>query len=210
MVKKILVGLITVILILSLAGMALAANGLAGKKIYVDPGHGGDDPGAVGANGLKEKTVNLRVATVLKNCLVEYGGATVRMSRTTDKTVSLSARVTDANNWGAARFISIHHNSSSDRSVNGTETYSYRSSGTGADLRNKVHAQLLKWGKLKDRGVKTENFYVLKYTNMPAILTEASFISNKAEEARLRDDDYTWRQGYYIYKGVCDHYSVAY
>lgn len=100
MVKKILVGLITVILILSLAGMALAANGLAGKKIYVDPGHGGDDPGAVGANGLKEKTVNLRVATVLKNCLVEYGGATVRMSRTTDKTVSLSARVTDANNWG--------------------------------------------------------------------------------------------------------------
>lgn len=207
--KKLFTVCMAMTLVLGLASVTLA-GGLSGKKIYVDPGHGGSDSGAVGQNGLQEKNVNLRVGTVLKNCLVEYGGATVRMSRTGDSTVSLSGRCTDANNWGADRFISVHHNASSDRSVNGTETYSYGTTGNGANLRNKIHAQLLKWGGLKDRGAQTANFYVLKYTNMSAVLTEASFISNPAEEARLRDSNYTWKEGYYIYRGVCDHYGASY
>ena len=202
---------LSILLVLVLSFSAFAAGGLAGKKIYVDPGHGGTDGGAVGPTGLKEADVNLRVGTVLKNCLIEYGGATVRMSRTGNTTLSLSYRTTDANNWGAHRFISVHHNAASDRSVNGTETYCYGSGSSNSfDLRNKVHAQLIAWGGLNNRGVKTANFYVLVNTNMPAILTEASFISNAAEEARLRDANYTWRQGYYIYRGVCDHYGVSY
>jgi len=207
--KRLMCLLVVLVLVFSVAINTFGA-GLSGKKIYVDPGHGGSDPGAVGPTGLKEKDVNLRVGTVLKNCLIEYGGATVRMSRTGDKYVSLDARANDANNWGAARFISIHHNSSSDRSVNGTETYSYPGSVTGADLRDKVQKQLVAWGGLRNRGGKTANFLVLRKTTMPAILTEASFISNPSEEARLRDPGYTWRQGYYIYKGICDHYKVSY
>ncbi|MGD8400294.1 MAG: N-acetylmuramoyl-L-alanine amidase [Bacillota bacterium] len=106
--------------------------------------------------------------------------------------------------------FSIHHNSGS-ASVNGTETYSYSNSGDGANLRNKVQSQLIKWGRLTDRGGKTNpNLVVLKRTKMPAILTEASFISNQAEEARLRDNGYTWREGYHIYKGICDHYNTHY
>lgn len=209
--RKLLILIVTVILIFALSTAAFAAGGLAGKKIYVDPGHGGSDPGAVGLNGLQEADVNLRVGTVLKNCLIEYGGATVRMSRTGDSTVSLDFRASDANSWAANRFICVHHNASSDRSVNGTETYCYTYvDSTTISLRDKVHAQLLKWGGLPNRGARTANFYVLKYTNMPAILTEASFISNPDEEARLRDSNYTWRQGYYIYRGICDHYGVAY
>lgn len=204
--------LISILLVLALSFSAFAAGGLAGRKIYVDPGHGGTDSGAVGPTGLREADVNLRVGTVLKNCLIEYGGATVRMSRTGDSTLSLSYRTTDANNWGANKFISIHHNAAADRSVNGTETYCHNTlSGTSDyDLRNKVHAQLVAWGGLYNRGAKTADFYVLRNTNMTAILTEASFISNAAEEARLRDANYTWRQGYYIYKGICDHYGVSY
>lgn len=205
--KKSLVVLIALCLVLAMACASMAAP-LTGKKIYVDPGHGGSDVGAVGPTGLREADVNLRVGTVLKNCLIEYGGATVRMSRTGNSTVSLAGRVNDANNWGAHRFISIHHNASSTRSVNGTETYCYSGgSSSSYDLRNKVQAQLVAWGGLANRGAKTANFYVIRYTNMPAILTEASFISNPNEEARLRDANYTWRQGYYIYKGIAKHYG---
>lgn len=207
--KKLMSLLVVFILVFSVAINTFGA-GLSGKKIYIDPGHGGSDPGAVGPTGLQEKAVNLRVGTVLKNCLVEYGGATVRMSRTGDTYVSLDARAADANKWGADRFISIHHNASTNSSVNGTETYSYPGSTIGADLRDKVQKQLLAWGGLNNRGGKTANFAVLRKTNMPAILTEASFITNPAEEKRLRDANYTWRQGYYIYKGICDHYKVGY
>lgn len=204
------ISLLVLVLVLAFA-VSVSAGDLYGKKIYVDPGHGGSDAGAVGPTNLYEKDVNLRVATVLKNCLVEYGRATVRMSRTGDTYVSLSGRASDANSWGADRFISVHHNGAADSSVNGTETFCYTSGSSNSfDLRNKVHSQLLAWGGLNDRGAKTAGFHVLKYTNMPAILTEASFISNPAEEARLRDANYTWREGYYIYKGICDHYGVSY
>lgn len=207
--RKVIVLLI--LLVLAFSCTVLAAGGLSGEKIYVDPGHGGSEPGAIGPTGLNEKDVNLRVATVLKNCLVEYGLATVRMSRTGDTYVSLWSRCNDANTWGADRFISIHHNSFSDPTVNGTETFCHpNGSSNSFDLRNKVQAQLLLWGGLNDRGAKTADFYVLRNTSMPAVLTEASFISNPAEEARLRDAGYTWRQGYYIYKGFCDHYGVSY
>ncbi|MCK4259716.1 MAG: N-acetylmuramoyl-L-alanine amidase [Halanaerobiales bacterium] len=206
--KKVFFVTFVMVLVLSIS---VFAGGLSGTKIYVDPGHGGSDAGAVGPTGLRESDVNLRVGTVLKNCLIEYGGATVRMSRTTDVYLSLSGRTSDANAWGANRFISLHHNAYSDPSVNGTETYCYTyGSSNSFDLRDKVQAQLLTWGGLTNRGAKTASFYVIKYTNMPAILTEASFISNPSEEARLRDANYTWRQGYYIYKGICDHYAVGY
>lgn len=186
------------------------AGGLTGKKICVDPGHGGSDPGAVGPTGLQEKNVNLRVATVFKNCLVEYGSASVLMTRTSDVYVSLDKRCQIANNWGAHRFVSVHFNSSSDRSVNGTETFYYTyGSSTSKSLATCLQNRLVQALGLTNRGVKTASYYVLKYTNMPASLTESSFISNPYEEARLKDASYTWRIGYYHYVGVCDHYGVA-
>ncbi|MCL4515043.1 MAG: N-acetylmuramoyl-L-alanine amidase [Firmicutes bacterium] len=209
-VKFATLAVVALALVFALVSPVMATGGLTGVKITVDPGHGGSDPGAVGPTGLTEKAVNLRVGTVLKNCLVEYGYATVQMTRTTDVDVSLADRVALANNWGANRFISVHHNASTDPSVNGTETYAYYyGSSASFDLRDKVHARLLAGMGLPNRGALTAGFYVLKYTNMPAILTEASFISNPYEEARLKDAGYTWREGYYIYQGVADHYGVA-
>ena len=187
---------------------AYAWGELAGKKITVDPGHGGWDPGAVGPTGLTEKDVNLRVATALRNCLVEYGGASVQMTRWGDWDVSLEDRVAMANSWGADRFISVHHNASVNRWYNGTEVYSYTyGSWTSHDLRNKVHSRLVRGLGLPDLGPKTANFYVLRRTWMPSILTEASFITNPYQEARLKDPGYTWREGYYIYLGIVDHYQ---
>lgn len=192
------------------SGITLARGGLVGQKIVVDPGHGGWDPGAVGPTGLTEKEVNLRVGLSLRNCLVEYGGATVGLTRRSDVDVSLGGRVDYANSWGADRFISIHHNASTNPWANGTETYAYRYGGKQSfDLRDKVHSRLLQAYRLTDFGAKTAGFYVLKYTWMPSILTEASFITNPYEEARLKDPGYTWREAYYIYRGIVDHYGVT-
>ncbi|MGX1430491.1 N-acetylmuramoyl-L-alanine amidase [Cytobacillus horneckiae] len=76
-------------------------------KIYIDPGHGGTDPGAVG-NGLQEKALILQISNRIRDLLAGYSNAEVKMSRTGDQTVSLAQRTTDANNLGADFFLSIH------------------------------------------------------------------------------------------------------
>ena len=80
-------------------------------KIYIDPGHGGSDPGAA-ANGLQEKNITLKIATRIRDILaLEYEGLAVKLSQSTDSTVSLKARTDEANNWGANYFLSVHVNS---------------------------------------------------------------------------------------------------
>ena len=79
-------------------------------KIFIDPGHGGTDPGAVG-NGLQEKNLTLSIATQIRDMLVsEYENVEVRMSRTGDTTLSLTERTNMANSWGADYFLSVHIN----------------------------------------------------------------------------------------------------
>src|SRR5262249_27660006 len=106
--------------------LALPAFGqdcdLTGYRLFIDPGHGGADSGAVGPTGYFEKTATLYTGLYLRDWL-QYLGATVGMSRTTDTTVSLTARATAANNFRAHRFISVHYNSFSNPSVDGTETF---------------------------------------------------------------------------------------
>ena len=189
---------------------ALAKGGLEGVKIFIDPGHGGPEPGAVGPSGLREADVNLRVSLTLRNCLKEYGGAQVMMSRTGNVDLGLGERVALANNWGADRFISVHHNASVNRDYNATETYAYYyADSVAVDMQKKVHNRLLEGLGLRDGQARTAGFYVLRNTYMPAILTEASYISNPYEEARLRDMGYTWREAYYIYLGIADHFGVV-
>ena len=93
------------------------------KKIVLDPGHGGKDPGAIGrTTGLREKTVNLDIAKRLSK-LLEAEGIKVVMTRTTDKFIPLDKRVEIANNSGADLFISVHANANRVRSLSGFEIY---------------------------------------------------------------------------------------
>src|SRR5690625_3871858 len=78
-------------------------------KIYLDPGHGGHDPGAVGKRS-KEKDNVLKVAKKIKVILENYGH-TVKLTRSSDVFVSLSNRAKLANDWGADVFVSLHNNS---------------------------------------------------------------------------------------------------
>lgn len=208
MTNRKIITLFMALLLLGAKGVvSLAASPpLAGIKVVVDAGHGGWDPGAVGVNGLTEKEINLQVAKALRNCLVEYGGATVEMTRVSDVYLSLASRVKIANQSGADRFISVHHNGSVNPNHNGTAVYSATNgSARSHDLRNKVQKRLLEMTGLRDLGANTANFYVLRKTTMPAILTEASFITNPKEEQKLRDPGYLWREAYAIYQGIVDH-----
>ena len=92
------------------------------NKVVIDSGHGGNDPGAIGKNGLKEKDVNLDIAKRLSSLLRAEGVATV-LTRSTDKFVPLSTRVSMANHSGADLFISLHSNAARSRSLSGFEVY---------------------------------------------------------------------------------------
>lgn len=160
-------------------------------KIYIDPGHGGNDPGAVG-NGLREKDLTLKIAKYMRDYLLNnYSGVSVRMSRENDKTVSLATRTNDANKWGANAFISIHINAGGGT---GFESFVYPGVGKATrDLQNAIHGEVMKvFSGFRDRGKKQANFHVLRETKMSAVLTENGFIDTKKDadflkiEANLR------------------------
>ncbi|GAB3159713.1 hypothetical protein GCM10027290_64960 [Micromonospora sonneratiae] len=172
----------------SLGGRALAAT----PRVYLDPGHGGTDPGAVG-NGLQEKALTLAIALQTRDILLaNWGGVDIRMSRTTDITRELAYRTSDANAWGANLFVSIHINSGGGT---GFESYRYPTADSATvNLHNALHAPVLAGmrtiGSVTDRGKKTANFHVLRETNMPAVLTENMFIDTLADANLLKRADF--------------------
>ncbi|RBP58749.1 N-acetylmuramoyl-L-alanine amidase [Alkalibaculum bacchi] len=154
------------------------------KKVFIDPGHGGIDPGALG-NGLREKDITLSMALKLGN-LLQSKGMSVQYSRTTDKYVSLQNRASQANAWGADLFVSIHCNAFTSSSAHGTECFTYPSASASTKaLSRNVSNDMAKSLSLTNRGHKEANFAVLRLTKMPAILTETAFITNSSDASKL-------------------------
>ncbi|MEG7281672.1 N-acetylmuramoyl-L-alanine amidase [Bacillus sp. 0909A] len=157
-------------------------------KIFIDPGHGGSDPGATG-NGLQEKTLTLQIALALRTILTnEYEGVTVLLSRTSDQYVSLSDRINAANNWGADFFLSIHINAGG-----GTGFESYIYPGVGAPTttyQSEIHSEVIQAVDFSDRGKKTANFHVLRESSMPALLTENGFIDTITDANKLKTSSF--------------------
>ena len=166
--------------------MGLTQNAHA-FSICIDPGHGGDDPGATGCC-LQEAEINLAVALKLRD-LLKNAGHTVYMTRETNASVSLAARVEFANSKGVTTFASIHTNSASDATATGTETYAYKTGGNGHTQATNIQTQMQKVWPLRNRGVKTADFYVIKNTSMPATLSELAFIVNCSNDATYLKSD---------------------
>lgn len=154
-------------------------------KIFIDPGHGESDPGAV-ANGLKEKDLVLTISRHMRDMLLdEYHDVQVQMSRDSDIYLSLAERATLANAWGADYFVSVHINAGGGT---GFETFIHDSRSTrSVAYQNVVHPEILNKMDVRDRGKKAANFAVLRLTNMPAILTENLFIDNPSDAKLLKD-----------------------
>lgn len=185
-------------------------------KIYIDQGHNPSPPntGAEG-NGYREQDITYAVGQSLAALLRNDGRFEVRLSRPTQETQlgssnssSLRVRVDDANSWGADYFISIHTNASVSQGANGTEVLVYSSPSRAATLAEDVLREVTQITGFASRGVKLRpGLYVLRRTNMPAILVELGFISNPYEANFMANNPTLFAQG--IYQGLLDYLSLT-
>lgn len=180
-----------------------------GVKIVLDPGHGGADPGAIGRTlGLQEKVINYDVARRVAGLLTAYG-ARVILTRNGDYEVDLYARPEKANSLGADLFVSIHMNANTSAQLSGTTTYYARSSANGAErlaksrrLAEHLQSALVSALRLEDKGVRQADFVVLRETAMPAVLIEAAFLSNPAEERLMATEQFRENTARAIVQGI--------
>ncbi|MCM3760932.1 N-acetylmuramoyl-L-alanine amidase [Alkalihalobacillus oceani] len=185
----------------------VAGKPLSGKKIVIDPGHGGSDPGAV-ANGLQEKEIVLDVALRTERLLRE-AGANVIMTRDKDVYPSLSDRVKVANDINADVFISIHANAAGSAAAKGTETYWHATyaAANSEKLAHVIHKRLIANLGTTDRGVKQGNFQVIRETRMPSVLLELGFMTNPSDAELLKKDSFRQSSAQAIYEGLLDYYK---
>lgn len=170
----------------------ITKTGMKGKRILLDPGHGGHDSGAVGPTRLYEKDVVLAIGNYLKQEL-EKQGAIVTITRNTDVYLTLDQRATLSNTGEYDAFISIHANAATNRSAKGTQVF-YNANTNFNGPKSSIMAKYVVESmaeklNLSNRGFTPQDFYVIKRNTVPAILVETAFISNSAEEAILRSDD---------------------
>jgi len=176
--------------------------------IVVDAGHGGTDPGAVGPSGVKEKNVNLEIASKLA-ALLRSTGFNVVMTRTNDSTVSLNERSSMANAINADLFVSIHSNSATIASAGGTETiYMIGGDAESQKLAAMVQKNLVEALGLNDRGTVARNLHVLRETYMTSILVEVAFLSNPTEEQLLTNPEFQQKVADAIYRAIKTYYET--
>ena len=189
---------------------------LKGFKICLDPGHGGQahvPDYKRGPTGVREADVNLRVAFHLRE-LLQQVGVTVIMTRVDDSYVSLPMRSQIANENKADFFISLHHNGIDNPKVNYTSTWYH---GDADDSRQSLDlARYVQQGVsdalqlptspasglYSDKLITASGFGVLRLTECPAVLCEASFLSNPEEEAKLQEDDYLRKEAFGYFLGI--------
>ena len=193
------------------------------RSIFLDPGHGGSDPGAI-SGGVREKDLTLSVYNKVSSKLASLG-YTVLTSRNVDKDVDLVDRADQANKANADMLLSIHFNAGGRGIARGIETYYYQATADrvpkinkenhnnaerlerSRKLANKVQQNLLYQTGANDRGVKRASFTVLRETSIPSILVELGFIDNPEERNKIKTDEYQERLANGIVDGIVAYYK---
>ncbi|MCH7321556.1 N-acetylmuramoyl-L-alanine amidase [Solibacillus sp. MA9] len=189
--------------------MNTSGSSVKGRIIILDPGHGGKDPGAV-KEGSTEKAIVLKVGTLVKQKL-EKAGAKVYMTRTGDTYPTLEERVAfTKKNYGEI-YVSVHVNSATASSANGTETYYNVSTGDQYEedkkLATYINNEIVTNANMNNRGVKEGPFYVIRNMMIPSVLVELGFITNPSDREKLINDKYVEIFAQSIYKGIVDYYG---
>lgn len=200
------------------------------KTVILDPGHGGYEPGTVNNYG-QEKTYTLSLARKMKT-LLEKVGFNVVMTRPGDSYPSLQQRVTIANRYEDAIFISLHFNAGGAGRADGIETFSLSPPGVAhygrglksSDLQIRagnaqdymnialataVHGQAIRKLGARDRGIRRARFTVLTGIRHPAILFEGGFMSNSSEARKINDDRYLESMAHAIADGIIRYKTVT-
>ena len=185
-------------------------------KIYIDQGHNPRDynTGAEG-NGFFEQDLTYEIGRRLYALLSQNPEFEPRLSRPTPDTIlgtnnssSLSARVREANSWGADIFLSLHNNAAENPAATGNEALVYGPGATVAiNLGENILEQLTLTTGLRNRGiVYRPGLYVLKETSMPAVLVEMGFITNPYDAELLAYSPELFARG--IYRGILRYYGL--
>lgn len=178
-------------------------------KIYLDQGHNPVNPNAgAEGNGLREQDIVFRIGVETAALLNNNPNYEARLSRPTAETqlgtsnsTSLSARVRDANNWGADYFISLHTNAADSAAATGSEAYVFNQRSAAAELAADLLTELELATGLRNRGVFSRpSLYVLRRTSMPAVLLELGFITNPRDARLMSEQPGLFAAG--IYEGI--------
>lgn len=185
-------------------------------RIFIDQGHNpsGINAGAEGF-GLQEQDVTYNVGIYLANILNEDPRFEARTSRTYPEqslgysnTSSLAERVRLANTWPADYFISIHCNANVNPAINGTETYVYQSYTQAYWLAERILAAIVSRVGTRNNGLRLNpSLYVLRNTNMPAVLVELGYLTNPEDNEKLRNNQYDF--AYAIYSGLLTYFGFT-
>lgn len=194
--------------------------------VYIDAGHGGKDPGA-SFGGVREKDLNLSTSLLLRTEL-EKLGYNVVMSRETDVFIEMSDRPFEANSISADIFVSIHYNSMGGMgTARGIESFIFHrvASGFGQEtnrnnfrtedprideslrLADAMHANLISDTNMRDRGVKGNNFNVLRNSHIPAMLTELAFLDNAADRSIAVTHEFQLSAARAMARGIDEYFN---
>ncbi|MGE4169526.1 MAG: N-acetylmuramoyl-L-alanine amidase [Candidatus Margulisiibacteriota bacterium] len=179
-------------------------EGLAGKLIVIDPGHGGSDPGAVAKSGEFEKDFTLDISRRLAKKLGQAGAKTV-LERENDENPELSERADQVNRLRPAVFVSVHINSFVNDVMGGTETYYYKYKDKR--LAKAIHDEMVHTLGLKDNGLRRSRLYVLRHTKVPAVLVEPVYITNPAEFEQLKQPEFRDKIADAIVRGLVAYFK---
>ena len=163
-------------------------QGIKNAIIVIDPGHGGDDPGAVVNFSDKHEADHTLTTALLVKKELEAMGAKVFLTRTNDSSVSLSERADISNKNNADAFISIHFDSAEDSSLSGTTTYYF--SEKSENLSQTVNKYLARNLPLKNQGSRFQNFMVLRDNARPSILLELGYLNNQGDNKVISSEEY--------------------
>jgi len=175
-------------------------------KIYVDQGHGASVNAGAEGFGLYEQDITYMVGAYLADILDEDYRFEAKTSRNsiydnvgTNQSSSLRIRTTEANNWPADYFISIHCNASTNPSQNGTEGYVFSYGSEAYYLAGNIVNEIVRRTNTNNNGVLTNpSLYVLRNTTMPAVLVELAYITNFNDAVKLLYDQYQFSYGIYV------------
>lgn len=185
-------------------------------KIFIDQGHNPQNPNAgAEANGVREQDVTYAVGVELATLLRSNPFFEVRLSRNspteqlgTSNTTSLAARVNAANSWGADYFISLHCNASTNTAASGSEVYAYSETSPAYPLGVDILIGLHNATGLPNRGMRINpSLYVLRRTNMPALLVEMGYLTNVLDAQLLSADPMSFARG--IYNGMLSFFQLT-
>lgn len=181
-------------------------------RVFIDQGHNpyGVNAGAEGF-GLREQDITYLVGVYLANILNADYRFTAITSRNTpeeilgyDNNSSLRIRTQMANEWGADYFFSIHVNANVNPAINGTEAYVYSLNSPSYYLGVDIVQEIVRRLGTKNNGVYARpSLYVLRRTNMPAVLIELAYISNEDDALLLANEPYQF--AYAIYVGLLNY-----